>query len=156
MSSSLQPCRLQPARLLCPWDAPVKNTGVGCHALLQGIFLTHGLNPYCLSLTLAGGFFTTSTTWEAFWLSDNVLYFSKYLNFFFLCNTFNVVNIPNPTVGKRWSRIWIQVDWVSNTGSYHYAMHLFAEICYLLFYYLSRSLGPSLLIEAWVCEITLF
>ena len=26
------------ARLLCPWDSPVKNTGVGCHFFLQGIF----------------------------------------------------------------------------------------------------------------------
>ena len=26
--------------LLCPWDSPGKNTGVGCHFLLQGIFLT--------------------------------------------------------------------------------------------------------------------
>ena len=30
---------LQPTRLLCPWDSPSKNTGVGCHALLWGIFL---------------------------------------------------------------------------------------------------------------------
>ena len=30
--------------LLCPWDSPCKNTGVGCHALLQGIFLTQGSN----------------------------------------------------------------------------------------------------------------
>ena len=30
-------------RLLCPWDPPGKNTGVGCHFLLQGIFLTRGL-----------------------------------------------------------------------------------------------------------------
>ena len=35
---------LQFARLLCPWDSPGKNTGVGCHALLQGIFWTQGLN----------------------------------------------------------------------------------------------------------------
>ena len=33
------------ARLLCPWDSPGKNTGVGCHALLQGIFLTQSSNP---------------------------------------------------------------------------------------------------------------
>ena len=33
------------ARLLCPWDSPGKNTGVGCHALLQGIFPTQGSNP---------------------------------------------------------------------------------------------------------------
>ena len=28
----------------CPWDFPDKNTGVGCHSLLQEIFLTQGLN----------------------------------------------------------------------------------------------------------------
>ena len=31
--------------LFCPWNSPGKNTGVGCHALLQGIFLTLDLNP---------------------------------------------------------------------------------------------------------------
>ena len=36
MSDSLQPHRLQSSRLLCPWDSPDKNTGVGCHSLLQG------------------------------------------------------------------------------------------------------------------------
>ena len=43
---SLQSSGLQPARLLCPWDFPGKNSGVGCHLLLQGIFLTQGLNPH--------------------------------------------------------------------------------------------------------------
>ena len=43
MSDSWRPCRLQPARLLSPWDSPGKNTGVGYHFLLQGI-LTKGLN----------------------------------------------------------------------------------------------------------------
>ena len=50
MSDSLQPHGLQPTRLLHPWDSPGKNTGVGCHFLLQGIFPTQGLNPgllYC-------------------------------------------------------------------------------------------------------------
>ena len=42
MSDSLQPCGLQPARLLCLWDFPGKNAGVGCRALLQGIFPTQG------------------------------------------------------------------------------------------------------------------
>ena len=41
----LQPHGLWPTRLLCPWDFPGKNTGVGCHFLLQGIFLTQGSNP---------------------------------------------------------------------------------------------------------------
>ena len=43
---------LQPTRLLCPWDSSGKNTGVGCHALLQGIFLTQRLNPGLLPLLL--------------------------------------------------------------------------------------------------------
>ena len=37
-------------RLHCPWDFPYKNTGVGCHFLLQGIFQTLGLNPHLLCL----------------------------------------------------------------------------------------------------------
>ena len=45
MAKSLQSRGPYPARLLCPWDSPGKNTGVGCHALLQGIFPTQGLNP---------------------------------------------------------------------------------------------------------------
>ena len=58
VSDSLRPHGLGPARLLSPWDFPGKNTGVGYYALLQGIFLTQGLNPgfllcrqilYCLS-----------------------------------------------------------------------------------------------------------
>ena len=35
MSDSVQPHRWQPTRLPCPWDSPGKNTGVGCHFLLQ-------------------------------------------------------------------------------------------------------------------------
>ena len=34
----------------CPWNFPGKNTGVGCHFLLQGIFLTQGSNPHLLCL----------------------------------------------------------------------------------------------------------
>ena len=73
-AKSLQSCPilrfygLQPARLLCSWDSPGKNTGVGCHVLLQMIFLgcNPGIKPMSfMSPTLAGGFFTTSTTWEA-------------------------------------------------------------------------------------------
>ena len=43
-SDSLQPHGLLSARLLCPWDFPGKNTGVGCRVLLQGIFLTQRWN----------------------------------------------------------------------------------------------------------------
>ena len=66
MSDCLKPYGLYPTRLPCPWDSPGKNTGVGCRALLQGIFPTQGSNLCLLtSPVLAGRFFTTSTTWEA-------------------------------------------------------------------------------------------
>ena len=39
---------MDPASLLCPWDFPGKNTEVGCYFLLQGVFLTQGLNPRLL------------------------------------------------------------------------------------------------------------
>ena len=55
-SQSLQLCptlcdphELQPARLLCLWNSAGKNTGVGGHILLQGIFPTQGLNPRLLN-----------------------------------------------------------------------------------------------------------
>ena len=42
---TLWPRELYPAKLLCPWDSPGKNTGVDCHSLLQRIFPTQGSNP---------------------------------------------------------------------------------------------------------------
>ena len=45
MSSFLWPMGCSPTRLLCPWDSPGQNTGVGSHPLLQGVFPTQGLNP---------------------------------------------------------------------------------------------------------------
>ena len=45
VSDSFWPHGLQPTRLFCPWDFPGKDTGVGCHFLLQGIFPTQELNP---------------------------------------------------------------------------------------------------------------
>ena len=65
VSNSLWPRGLYPARLLCPWDFLGQNTAVGCHFLLQGIFLTQRLNPHllCLLHWQAGSFYCT--TWEA-------------------------------------------------------------------------------------------
>ena len=64
VSNSLQPHGLQPARLLCPWDSPSKNTGLPCPP--PGDLPNPGIELVSLmSPALAGGFFTTSTTWEA-------------------------------------------------------------------------------------------
>ena len=45
--------------LLCPWSFPGKNAGVGCHFLLQGIYLTQGLNSPLAPRVLPGRFFNT-------------------------------------------------------------------------------------------------
>ena len=58
---SLRPCGRQPARLLCPWDSPGKNTGVTFPS--PGNLPNPGIEA--TSPALAGGFFTISTIWEA-------------------------------------------------------------------------------------------
>ena len=50
VSDSVRPRGPQSTRLLCLWDSSGKNIGVGCHVLLQGIFLTQGLNRCLLHL----------------------------------------------------------------------------------------------------------
>ena len=56
MLDSLQPHGLKPTRLLCPCNSSNKNTGVVCHALLQGIFPTQesNLHLFCLLHWQAG------------------------------------------------------------------------------------------------------
>ena len=66
MSDPQRPHGLQPTRLLHPWEFPGKSTGVGstgvgCHFLLQGIFLPQGSNPGLQH----GRFFTIWDTREA-------------------------------------------------------------------------------------------
>ena len=57
-SNSLWPHGLWPTRLLCPWDFPGKNTGVGCYFLLQGNLPNPGIEPL-VSPAFTGRFFST-------------------------------------------------------------------------------------------------
>ena len=71
VSDSLWPYGPWPARLLCPWGSPGVNTGVGFHALLQGIFSIQESKLHLLYLpALAGNFFTTSAAWKVLWGGD--------------------------------------------------------------------------------------
>ena len=81
MSDSLLPYELKPTRLLCPWNSPGKNTGVGCHFLLWGIFPTQESNLCLLHLLHweAGSFYhwdtqeaqSVSCYIELFWVIFN-------------------------------------------------------------------------------------
>ena len=66
VSNSLRPHGLHPARLLCPWDSPGKDTGVGCHALLQGS--SQPRDRTCVSCVscIAGRIFTTEPPWKPY------------------------------------------------------------------------------------------
>ena len=58
------PTLCDPTRLLCPWDFSSKNTRVGCHFVLQGIFPTQASNSHFLCLLQECRFFTTGAPWE--------------------------------------------------------------------------------------------
>jgi len=51
VSDSVRPHRLQPTRLLHPWGSPGKNTGVGCHFLLQ-VFLYGAWPGWAVSISV--------------------------------------------------------------------------------------------------------
>ena len=72
MSDSMQSYRPYPTRILCPWDSLGKNTGVGCHFLLQGIFPTQGSNLclLCLLHWQAGSL----VTWKSPQYRNEVIY----------------------------------------------------------------------------------
>ena len=60
VSNSFRPYGLWPTRLLFPWDSPGKNTGMGCHALIQEIFPSQRLNLHlsCLLHWKVGSWLT--------------------------------------------------------------------------------------------------
>ena len=64
IAKTLQPNGPWPARHLCPWHFPGKNTEVGRHFLLQSNLPDPGIKPMSLMFpAMAGGFFTISTIW---------------------------------------------------------------------------------------------
>ena len=68
------PMNCSPTRLLCAWDFPSKNMGVGYHFLLQEIFLTQGSN---LSLLLGRRILYHWTNWEVPSLLSNTMGYPK-------------------------------------------------------------------------------
>ena len=85
MSDSVWPHGLQPTRLLHPWDSPGKNTGVGCHFLLQCMKVKGEVTQSCLTLrdpmdcslpgsSIHGIFRATVLEWGAIVFSQYMLY----------------------------------------------------------------------------------
>ena len=77
MSYSLQSDGLQPSRLLSPWNFPDKNTGEGCHFLLQGVFPTQRSTLISWVSCIGRLVLSHCATWEALileWSSINQLF----------------------------------------------------------------------------------
>ena len=90
VSYSLLPHGLSPARLLCSWDSPAKNTGMSSHSLFQGIFLTQELNLlhcrwtlYCLNLIRGNPYSSYNWNFVVFCQSLPIFLMSKPLGPFF-------------------------------------------------------------------------
>ena len=66
MSDSFPPHGLYPTRHLCQWDFSGKNTKVGCHFLLQGIFQTQGQTCVSCISCIASRLFITESQGENF------------------------------------------------------------------------------------------
>ena len=102
---TLWPDGLQPTRLLCPWDFPGKDTGMGCHFLLQGIFPIQGLNPRLLCR-----FFTDWAAREALRNIMYVWYFmsscTAYSFFFSLFSQSNNLGIQLFYYNSFFAKLW--------------------------------------------------
>ena len=124
MSDSLRPHGLKPIRLLCPWDLPGKNTGVGYHSLLQGIFPTQASNLHLLhwqtdSLPLSH---QGNPIKHKLKLLNSLLYHFKWLPHILLC-AHNMIYLINLNLGvsilfyyKQWNNKHPQSSHYQNTN----------------------------------------
>ena len=98
MSDPLLPRGLSPAKLLCQWDSPGKNTGVGCESVRKHAEGVQGSSwprdGTCISLlspALAGKFFTTSATWETPYIYISIyIYIYLYLSIYIYLPKFDL------------------------------------------------------------------
>ena len=119
--------------LLCPWDFPGKNTGLGCHFLLQGIVPTQGSNPclYCLlhwqedSLPLSHGGTSGKEHTCQYWRHKRQISTERLLNGLPWWLRWQRIRLQyrrpgfNPWVGKiPWRRGWLPTP-VSLSGEFH-------------------------------------
>ena len=81
MSDSVRPHRQQPTRFLCPWDSPGKNTGVGCHFLLQCMKVNSESEVAQLCLTLSNPMDCKARVLQARVLEWVAIAFSNYINY---------------------------------------------------------------------------
>ena len=143
MSNSVRPHRWQPTWLPCPWDSPGKNTGVGCHFLLQCVKVKSEseVTQSCP---------TPATPWTAAYQAPPSMGFSsqKY---------WSGVPLPSPTLiitimqNSRWPIVYftfsslasVKVSWIYKFPEYSINIFIsYKNICFISILFL-----PSLLLK---------
>ena len=153
----MRPHRRQPTRLPCPWDSPGKNTGVGCHFLLQCMKVKSESQIAELCLTLCdpmdcnlpgssthGIFQATVLEWGAIAFSS-LLWVSMSLNFLdstyewdhtvfvFLCQLISVSIMPSSFIYVVTNGRASFFLWLNNFPLYIYKPHILSMlICHHL------------------------
>ena len=121
-------------RLLCPWNFPGKNTGVGCHFLLQGVFLTQGLNSHLLHCRQI---LYSLNNWGSPILFDMYIYISLWICWqinhhhhyrFYFCSAWNFLFFTLPA---RWTPICFK-RCISNVISSFKPVTIPEKICSLV------------------------
>ena len=110
-----QPYRLEPSKLLCPCSSPGKNTGVGCHFLIQGS------NPHLFSPAMAGRFLTTNATRKASSGLYTLLHLKWITNKDLLYSTGNSSQCYVAAwMGKDFGGEWNMYGWVPSLSTWNY------------------------------------
>ena len=93
VSDSVQPHRRQPTRILCPWYSVGKNTGVGCHFLLQGIYFLGLQFSFSFSsyLSYIYGSLLQSGSYFHYFLPQHKTFLGKLLLYNFACHQWPVL-----------------------------------------------------------------
>ena len=125
VSDSVRPHGLQPNRLLCPWDSPGKNTGVGCHFPLQCMKVESEseVTQSCLTLldpmdcsppgsSTHGIFQATVLEWGAIAFSKGLYGYHLFLIFLLKHSWFKCLNL------------WYTAKWLSYTYIYSFLISI--------------------------------
>ena len=154
MSDSVRPHRRQPTRLHRPWDSPGKNTGVGCHFLLQCMKVKSEREVAESSPTLSdpmdcgppgssthGIFQARVLEWDAIAFSDRCIYVYVYINaniiiLAYIRGTWYAYNFKNNFkcqicrhYTSLWAWKWYNKDYLFLNNSNKCLLYIFSAIC---------------------------